>query len=168
MPLKNRLLKQKKKEEQKKKAEEKTCENDPINNLFVRKNADQTIEVTDLGSELGVSFIPDLNNSDIYPNLWSRRLSRMMAVMPPDPDDIDTTSPDFITILEAKSVEEIQEMLDIVSKQTEYSKPQIIRELIKHDYNSENVIKDYNNLIEHRKMLINNFLKDNKALDKFS
>ena len=61
MPSKNKLLKQKKKEEQKEKGEEETCENDPINNLFIRKNADQTIEVTDLGRKLGVSFISDLN-----------------------------------------------------------------------------------------------------------
>jgi len=168
MPSKNKLLKQKKKEEQKEKAEEETCENDTINNLFVRKNAVQSIEVTDLGRELGVSFIPDLNNSDIYPNLWSRRLSRMMTVMPPEPDDIDTTSPDFITISKAKSVEQIQEMMDIVSKQTEYDKTEIIRKLIEHDYNIEDVIKDYNNLIEHRKMLWNKFEKDNKTLDKFS
>ena len=135
-----------------------------------KKNKESTniksIEQYPVIDELGISFIPDLNNSDIYPNLWSRRLNRMMAIMPPDSDDIDITSPDFITISKAKSVKEIQEMLDIVSKQTKYSKPQIIRELIKHDYNTENVIKDYNSLIEHRKMLINIFLKENEDFNK--
>ena len=92
----------------------------------------------------------------------------MTAVMPPHSDDIDTTSSDFITISKAKSLEQIQEMMDIVSKQTEYDKTEIIRKLIEHNYNIEYVIKDYNNLIEHRKMLWNKFEKDNKALDKFS
>ena len=93
---------------------------------------------------------------------------RKWAIMPPIilpdfvRDKIDTTSPDFITISKAKSVEQIQEMMDIVSKQTEYDKTEIIRKLIEHDYNIENVIKDYNNLIEHRKMLWNKFEKDNK------
>ena len=88
----------------------------------------------------------------------------MPPIIPPDfvRDKIDTTSPDFITISKAKSVEQIQEMIDIVSKQTEYDKTDIIRKLIEHDYNIENVIKDYNNLIEHRKMLWNKFEKDNK------
>lgn len=78
-----------------------TSENDSINNLFVNKNTNNTIEITELGRELGVSFIPDLNNSDIYPNLWHRRLRRMMPIMPSDFNEIDTTSPEFITILEA-------------------------------------------------------------------
>ena len=68
-----------------------TSENDSINNLFVNKNTNNTIEITELGRELGVSFIPDLNNSDIYPNLWHRRLRRMMPIMPPDFNEIDTT-----------------------------------------------------------------------------
>ena len=97
-----------------------------------------------------------------------RKWAIMPPIIPPDfgSDKIDTTSPDFITISKAKSVEQIQEMIDIVSKQTEYDKTEIIRKLIEHDYNIENVIKDYNNLIEHRKMLINNFLKDNKDSEK--
>lgn len=97
-----------------------------------------------------------------------RKWAVMPPIIPPDfvRDKIDTTSPDFITISKAKSVEQIQEMIDIVSKQTEYDKTEIIRKLIEHDYNIENVIKDYNNLIEHRKMLINNFLKDNKDSEK--
>ena len=36
----------------------KTPDDDPINNLFVRKNADQNIEVTELGRELNVAFTP--------------------------------------------------------------------------------------------------------------
>ena len=76
-----------------------------------------------------------------------------------------TPSPDFITISKAKSVDQIQEMIDIVSKQTEYDKTEIIRKLIEHNYNIENVIKDYNNLIEHRKMMCNKFIKDNKELE---
>lgn len=64
-----------------------TSENDSINNLFVNKNTNNTIEITELGRELGVSFIPDLNNSDIYPNLWHRRLRRMIPIMPPDFND---------------------------------------------------------------------------------
>ena len=91
----------------------------------------------------------------------------MPPIIPPDfvRDKIDTTSPDFITISKEKSVEQIQEMIDIVSKQTEYDKTDIIRKLIEHDYNIENVIKDYNNLIEHRKMLWNKFEKDNKDFE---
>ena len=39
--------------------------------------------------------------------------------------------------------EEIKEMHDVVSRQTDYSKEEILLKLIKHNYNTTNIIKEY-------------------------
>lgn len=50
---------------------------------------------------------------------------------------------DFITISQAKSHKEIKEMLDTVYARTDYSMPDIISKLVKHDYNTTNVMNEW-------------------------
>tara|TARA_Y100000816_G_C26108450_1_gene590277 strand:+ start:10436 stop:10918 length:483 start_codon:yes stop_codon:yes gene_type:complete len=104
----------------------KTPDSDPINNLFVRKNADQNIDVTELGRELGVAFTP----KPLY------RSIRPPIILP----DYEV---DDITFTVKHTDEEINEMCQLILRQTDLTLEVIKDKLIEYDYNTTDVIKEY-------------------------